>query len=127
MPKYTEKELVEGEVDLSRKVFDISQEILNERIRQNKKFTGSAIGVQYHNLHFWNSILVEEVGEVSKAALDATIAYQLDFARYPKEITHMRDELIQVAAVAVAMIERIDEHDPTLQYEESLKEREHNV
>jgi NTP pyrophosphatase (non-canonical NTP hydrolase) len=44
---------------------------------------------------FWNLILGEEVGEVAEAMLR-------------KDLADLRSELVQVAAVAVAMIEAID-------------------
>jgi NTP pyrophosphatase (non-canonical NTP hydrolase) len=48
------------------------------------------------------AILTEEVGESAEAALDAHF--------YPdRSLAHLREELIQVAAVAVAMVEHIDE------------------
>lgn len=70
----------------------IFREIREERIRQDKKF-----GEQHHSLPVWNLILGEERGEVERAILE-------------HDPDHTREELIQVAAVAVAMIQTIDKH-----------------
>ena len=65
-------------------------EVMLERSRQDRKW-----GEQNHHPHKWTDILMEEVGERAKALLeDDPIGY--------------RDECIQVAAVAVAMIESFD-------------------
>lgn len=68
----------------------IIDEIVLERKRQDEKW-----GVQKHELPFWMTILGEEFGEVCAAIQDETY-------------TRVREELIQVAAVAVAAIEDID-------------------
>lgn len=68
----------------------ILQAVANERIRQDTKW-----GVQNHPPFAWISILIEEVGEVANAALEGR---GFDY----------RDELIQVAAVAVAAVESLD-------------------
>jgi len=68
---------------------DIMNLILNERKQQDEKW-----GEQNHNVYKWLAILGEEVGEVNKAALE-------------KNEPELIDELIQVSAVAVAMIESI--------------------
>jgi NTP pyrophosphatase (non-canonical NTP hydrolase) len=65
-------------------------EIMDERDRQDTKW-----GVQNHDAYKWLAILGEEVGEVNRAALDG------DKQNY-------REELIQVAAVAMAMVESLD-------------------
>jgi NTP pyrophosphatase (non-canonical NTP hydrolase) len=105
--KLSASALAKGEADLSRKHFDICQEVSAERLRQNRKFCkGSPIGVQRHHYFTWLTVLVEEVGEVANAMLESIFG-QAD----PKDI---RMELIQVAAVAFAMIETIDSNDPAL-------------
>jgi len=48
-----------------------------------------------------NAVLGEEVGEVSNALLEKVYGGSLDNS-------HLRDELIQVAAVAVAWVEYLD-------------------
>ena len=69
---------------------DIVQLILSERNKQDVKW-----GEQNHDIYKWLAILGEEVGEVNKAALED---------QYDEVI----DELIQIAAVSVAMIESLD-------------------
>lgn len=69
---------------------NVLEEIKVERLKQDAKW-----GEQNHELLKWNAILGEEFGEVSKAILEG------DSENY-------RNELIQVAAVAVAAIESFD-------------------
>lgn len=77
----------------------IYHEVALERIRQNDKW-----GEQNHHPMEWLAILGEEVGEANKAALEA------HFSGYKRtgNLEDYREELIQVAAVAVAMIESFD-------------------
>ncbi len=60
--------------------------ILDERDRQDQKW-----GLQDHSLPKWMVILMEEVGELSEAIL---------------EKKNWRAEVVQVAAVALAMLEQ---------------------
>ncbi len=77
-------------------------DILNEREAQNQKW-----GVQRHSWPEWLSILTEEVGE---AARDANKTYWADnLDTRTNHILLLRGELIQTAAVAVQIIEHIDE------------------
>ena len=69
---------------------EIIQLILEERQRQDLKW-----GEQNHNIYKWLAILGEEIGEVNKAALEDN---------YDEVI----DELVQVGAVAIAMIESLE-------------------
>jgi NTP pyrophosphatase (non-canonical NTP hydrolase) len=46
-----------------------------------------------------NAVLVEEVGEVSKALLEASV---------PHVVSNLKEELVQVAAVAVKWLELLD-------------------
>tara|TARA_B100000965_G_C19511960_1_gene722350 strand:- start:327 stop:560 length:234 start_codon:yes stop_codon:yes gene_type:complete len=68
----------------------ILQLILEERHKQDEKW-----GEQNHNIYKWLAILGEEVGEVNKAALEDSY----------KDVI---DELIQIGAVTVAMIESLE-------------------
>lgn len=76
-------------------------EVMHERMAQDAKW-----GPQKHTLPEWVSILVEEVGEM------ATCVNHYHFAGHfqgeTETRTRIRQELIQVAAVCVAMIEQID-------------------
>lgn len=65
-------------------------DIKAERARQDRKF-GDQTG---HSDLFWNVVLGEEVGEVATALVE-------------NDLDNLRDELIQVAAVAVAWAENL--------------------
>lgn len=87
---------------MDHKLFSEHQQILidvlDERQRQDDKF-----GIQRSQHPFlWNTILVEEVGEVAEASLD------VEFSNH--DITHYRKELVEVAAVAIAAILDLDLH-----------------
>tara|TARA_Y100001968_G_C19182864_1_gene631320 strand:+ start:453 stop:689 length:237 start_codon:yes stop_codon:yes gene_type:complete len=69
---------------------DIVALILSERNKQDIKW-----GEQNHDIYKWLAILGEEVGEVNKAALE-------------NKYDEVFDELIQIAAVSVAMIESLE-------------------
>jgi|GEM_PF-1169025 len=71
------------------------EEVLAERMRQNAKW-----GEQNHDPITWLAILTEEVGEFSEAAL------HLRFGG-PKA-AGLRAEAVQVAAVALQIVECID-------------------
>jgi NTP pyrophosphatase (non-canonical NTP hydrolase) len=68
------------------------EQIKAERQRQDAKF-----GEQNHSVERWLTILGEEVGEVNRAAIDHW--------HEGKSLEPYRNELVQVAAVAIAMIE----------------------
>ncbi len=82
-------------LDARRKVFfDVNR----ERYRQDVLW-----GEQNHDPHTWLAVLTEEVGEYSAAVLNEVFEKKT----LPPGHT-MRDELVQVAAVAVAAIESLD-------------------
>ena len=68
---------------------DIISLVLDERARQDNKW-----GEQNHDIYKWLAILGEEVGEANKAALD-------------DDQHELIQELIQISAVSVAVIESI--------------------
>ncbi len=78
----------------------IYSEIDDERDAQDAKW-----GNQHHSMPVWSAILTEECGEVAEAAL------RVAFHGEDDHLSHLREELIQVAAVAVQMIEKIDNSD----------------
>ncbi len=83
----------------------VLEEVRQERLRQDAKW-----GVQNHDPATWLMILGEEVGEVNQAALEYHF-HQFDKAapeRGPRTLDDYRRELVQVAAVAVSMIECLD-------------------
>ncbi|OLV19409.1 hypothetical protein [Deinococcus marmoris] len=83
-------------------------EILAERQRQNAKW-----GQQDHDPSTWLMVLAEEVGEANQAVFETLFpTYDKRAAqRGPRTLAEYRQELIQVAAVAVAAIESLDRQD----------------
>lgn len=71
-------------------VNDVLDEVLHERKQQAVKW-----GEQTHTPADWLTVLVEEVGEVSHAINEG-------------DVLNYREELIQTAAVCVAMVESLD-------------------
>lgn len=79
---------------------DVYGEVKIERDRQNKTW-----GEQNHHPLEWLVILGEEVGEANKAALEA----HFTAIKMAGDWNDYRKELIQVAAVAIAMVECFDQ------------------
>ncbi len=77
-------------------------EILDERHNQDEKW-----GEQNHDDPMWACILMEEVGETTQAIFDLTQCIYSE-GTYDTCSDKIREELIQVAAVAVAWLECID-------------------
>jgi NTP pyrophosphatase (non-canonical NTP hydrolase) len=71
-------------------------DLLKERLRQDTKW-----GEQNHSFSLWNTILMEEVGEVSEEIIDFELAKK-------GNLVPLREELVQVAAVAVSILEYLD-------------------
>lgn len=80
---------------------NIFEEIRKERKRQDEKW-----GVQNHSPLVWDSILNEEAGEVSKAALESYFTHMGS-----DDLDDYRKELIEVAATAVAAIQCLDNNE----------------
>ena len=74
------------------------------QVAQEREFQITKWGQQNHAPIEWLAILMEEVGEASKEGLEAHFSQFYAHGNY----TRMRKELIQVAAVAVAMVESLD-------------------
>lgn len=70
-------------------------DVLRERDAQDDKW-----GVQDHDPSIWLMIIGEELGEANEAALD--LHFDGDSYQY------LRNELVQVAASAIAAIENLD-------------------
>ena len=84
---------------MRQKQLEIVDEIFAERLRQDAKW-----GEQNHKPIEWLPILMEEVGEASKAALEEHFKeYYIDMS-----FQDYRKECIEVAAVALAMVECLD-------------------
>ena len=67
----------------------MTESVTEERRRQRRKW-----GVQDHSAGVWLLILMEEVGELSKALLE-------------KDLTQAKEELTQVCAVSLEWLESI--------------------
>ena len=70
-------------------------DIRDERVRQDLKF-----GIQNHSDPYWLAILTEEIGKAAE-----------DVVKIPAGLSttsHLRKELIQVAAVTLAWVEAMD-------------------
>ena len=80
--------------------------VLQERLHQERKW-----GERNHHPFKWITILMEEVGEFSEAALHA----DGDEAGHDQRtaLQRMRKEAVQVAAVALAIIECHDRNNPS--------------
>lgn len=74
----------------------IYRDIDAERDRQEAKW-----GAQLHSWPVWAAILAEESGEVAEACLQA-------HWHEAGAMEHLREELVQAAAVAVQMLEKLD-------------------
>lgn len=81
----------------------VIQHIIDERDFQDNKWGTN----RTHTPAEWLMILGEEVGEANKAALEARFGLDIE---HDDRIRDLRTELVQVAAVAVAIIEYIDRH-----------------
>lgn len=95
------KELVDRMLAV-KETNSVLSEVQEERRRQDAKW-----GEQNHTQPEWLSILGEEFGEVCKAVCEAHFSgYEStgNWAEY-------RKELIQLAAVAVAMVECLDRNN----------------
>ena len=85
---------------------------MGERLKQENKW-----GEQNHNLVEYMAILTEEVGEASKEAIDYHFKNKSSCNNAPshdlqkRRLKNYREELIQVAAVAVQMIESVDRNE----------------
>ena len=81
---------------------NVLKEVFSERKRQNRKW-----GEQNHAPAEYLMILGEEVGEANKAALEAHF-HPGDDEEKESHYKNYREELVQIAAVAVAMVECFD-------------------
>ena len=77
---------------------EILEEVKDERGRQDEKW-----GEQNHVPLKWLAILGEEVGEANKAVLE-------------DDRENLREELIQIAATAVAFIESLERNTNNHEY-----------
>ena len=76
----------------------IIDKITAERTYQDEKW-----GKQRHAWPLWSTILTEECGEVAEASLNT------HFVPTPEHLKELRGELVQVAAVAIEILEHVEE------------------
>jgi len=83
-------------------------ELAAERRYQDQRW-----GVQNHRPEIWLTILGEEVGEANRETLQAwsIAASGSDRRRWLMHLQQLRQELLQVAAVAVAAVESLDRNE----------------
>lgn len=77
------------------------QDVLEERVRQEQKW-----GQQDHDPFLYLTILGEEYGEMCKAALEAR--FHKPDKNKDMLLAHLREEAVQTAAVALAIVECLD-------------------
>lgn len=87
-------------------VHDIVHEVIVERLKQETKW-----GQQNHEPVKYLSILAEEFGEASKEVVKYTFYEDSHPVERHQRLVNLRKELIQTAAVAVAMIESLDRNE----------------
>ncbi len=75
--------------------------VIEERLRQDKKW-----GEQNHDPFLYLTILGEEYGETCKAALE--LRFKTDPETEAERCAHLREEAVQTAAVALAIVECLD-------------------
>ena len=82
---------------------ELLEEVRLERIRQDDRFGWPRM----HHPTWWLTILAEEFGEFAHDVCD----HEFEAGNWKK---NMREELVQIAAVALAAIEDLDlQHDMT--------------
>lgn len=93
-----ERDALKAELDTMKSAINVtvgSIEVLRERDRQDAKW-----GEQNHDPFTYLTVLMEEVGELAQAALHARFGGHAAGT--------MRDEAVQTAAVALAIVECLD-------------------
>lgn len=82
----------------------VYKEIALERIRAHNKHNAKGLSVEDKGAYYelWLPILTEEIGEVARVLCDQ------DFETGMMDLVHLREELVQVCAMAAAWIDSID-------------------
>ena len=83
--------------------FTALRDVIAERKRQDAKW-----GEQNHDPFLYFTILGEEYGETCKAALEARFGLPTMDGIEAVRLAHLREEAVQTAAVALAIVECID-------------------
>lgn len=87
---------------------NVYNDIHNERVRAHRKHDSNGDSMERKEFtdSAWLSVLVEEVGEVARAMCDHR--HHGEFADPAAFAVELRDELVQVAAMATAWIDAIE-------------------
>lgn len=106
----------------------IIEEVRKERESQNEKW-----GEQNHTPIEWLGILSEEVGEVSREVVDHHFKYPIktpngnyipaDEDTQAERMASYRKELVQVAAVAIQMVECLDRENKEAEIQKKKNEK----
>jgi len=89
--------------DPARPTMQVIAGVLAERARQDRKW-----GRQDHPPVYWIGILTEELGEAAREAIEIEPMAERGERSPDESLVRLRQELVQLAAVAVAAIEAID-------------------
>ena len=84
-------------------IYQALADVLVERQRQDARW-----GEQNHQIGTWLTILTEEIGELCRAELALTFGEQDSVAEVNELLRQRRAEAVQVAAVALAIVEYLD-------------------
>jgi hypothetical protein len=97
---YFRFERLSARVDFSAPIRETKalEDVIQERVRQEKKW-----GPQNHDPFLYLTILGEEYGETCQAALEARFS-----EHNKKALEELREEAVQTAAVALAIVECLD-------------------
>ncbi len=82
---------------------ELVDEVRAERLRQDQKW-----GEQAFVPEVWLSILIEEVGEVARVINEGRLTMKDGWPVKEVQIEDYREEMVQVAAVALAAVESLD-------------------
>jgi NTP pyrophosphatase (non-canonical NTP hydrolase) len=85
-------------MNFNKQTHEVLTDVGVERVRQNHIW-----GKQRHPMGDWLKILIEEVGEVAQAMQIGDVSYK------NSDADDLYEELVQVAAVAVAIAEHVRE------------------
>lgn len=98
--KYLVREIkrLEMKYNISNLTKRVLLDVEHERFKQNEMW-----GLQHHDYPYWLTILAEEFGEVAQAMQKDSYSYK------DSDADDLYKELIQVAAVAVAIAEQVRE------------------
>lgn len=83
--------------------------LIELKIQHEINFQKQKWGIQNHFLEKWMVILMEEVGEASRAVLEVNVIKEQIGRLY--WLKKYREELVQVAAVAISAIDSLERNE----------------